>query len=73
VSAASAERCELTVHDLAGRRVRTLFAGMLAPGERSFAWNGGDEVGAAVGPGVYFARLVREGAPAVTIRVLRVR
>ena len=73
MSAATAERCEVAIHDLAGRRVRTLFVGTIGPGERRFAWNGADERGAAVGAGVYFVRLVREGAPAVTMRVLRVR
>jgi len=73
LSAVTAARAELAIHDLAGRRVRTLFTGTIEPGERRFAWNGTDERGTAVGPGVYFARLVREGAPAVTIRILRVR
>lgn len=73
ISAAAAGHCELTIHDLAGRRVRTLFAGEIGPGDRRVAWNGADDRGAAVGAGVYFARLVREGAPAITMRVLRVR
>ena len=73
VSVPSAERCELAIHDLAGRRVRTLFAGTLDPGTRRFTWSGTDERGAAVEPGVYFARLARQGSAAVTLRILRVR
>jgi hypothetical protein len=47
---------QLTVHDLAGRRVATLASGRQPAGRRDFTW-----VGAGVRDGVYFVRLTVEG------------
>ncbi len=48
----------LTVHDAAGRRVRTLVDGTLVQAGRHAApWDGRDDAGRAVGSGVYFCRL----------------
>ena len=52
----------LTVHDLAGRRVRILAAGtVLDAGHREFVWNGRDDAGRPVGSGVYLYRLAVPG------------
>ncbi len=51
----------LTVFDVAGRRVRTLAHGTLAAGHHTLAWDGADEQGARVTPGVFFVRLVAAG------------
>ena len=48
----------LTVHDSAGRLVRRLLDGALAAGPHSVRWDGRDESGARVAPGVYFMNLV---------------
>lgn len=49
---------QLTIHDLAGRVVRTLVAGQLvAAGVHEVPWNGRDDAGRAVAAGVYFYRL----------------
>lgn len=49
---------DLAVYDVAGRRVRSLFAGRVAAGVRHRAlWDGRDERGAALASGVYFYRL----------------
>ncbi len=45
------------VLDLRGRRVRTLWSGLLAAGDHHLAWDGLDEQGRAVASGVYLARL----------------
>jgi hypothetical protein len=66
-------RARLALYDLAGRRVRSLFEGELPAGESRVRWDGAGDQGAAVGAGVYFARLEREGAPSITTRVLRLR
>ncbi len=66
-------RLQLAIYDLDGRRVRALFTGSIARGERRFAWNGADDLGHAVRPGVYFARARRDEGATVTIRVLRVQ
>lgn len=47
---------DLTVHDLAGRRVTTLAHGRLGAGRREFTWDG-----AGARDGVYFVRLTVDG------------
>ncbi len=54
-------RAELAVHDVAGRRVATvLSAERLGAGRHAAAWDGRDDAGRVVTPGVYFARLVTD-------------
>ncbi len=48
---------ELVVVDPAGRRVRTLVDEELESGPHAAEWNGRDEGGTALAPGLYFARL----------------
>ena len=46
------------VYDVAGRVVRTLIdSDIQAPGEHSVAWDGRNEKGTRVSPGIYFSRL----------------
>ena len=45
------------VFDLAGRRVRTLFAGERGGGSFSAAWDGADAAGRRVPPGIYLFRV----------------
>lgn len=47
----------LAVFSADGRRVATLLSGIRPAGEHAALWRGTDESGAAVAPGVYFARL----------------
>ncbi len=47
----------LTVYDPAGRRVRTLWRGVLAEGHHVLAWDGRDEGGRPVAAGSYLLRL----------------
>lgn len=69
---ARAGRVTVTIHDVAGRAVRTLDAGVLPAGTHDLAWDGRDFAGAPVAPGIYLARLGAGGADAVTrIVVLR--
>lgn len=58
---AAAEHVVLDVFDVAGRRVRRLVDGILAPGEQHVAWDGRNEAGAVVSPGVYFGRIDHDG------------
>lgn len=47
-----------TVHDAAGRSIRTLLAGVVTPaGPVALRWDGRDEAGAAVPSGVYYCRI----------------
>lgn len=53
----AAGRATLRIHDAAGRLVRTLRDGAGAAGPDAATWDGRDERGARVAPGLYFARL----------------
>lgn len=48
---------ELTVHDVLGRRVATVFDGLVGPGRHEMRWNGRAANGVEVGAGVYVVRL----------------
>ncbi len=54
---ARAGRCELVVHDLRGRVVRTLVAGDLSVGRHEARWDGHDTAGRRVPSGTYMVRL----------------
>jgi flagellar hook assembly protein FlgD len=48
---------EVSVFDVNGRRVRTLLTAAQGPGRHSVIWDGCDESGRRVSPGIYFYRL----------------
>jgi hypothetical protein len=52
-----AEHVHLAVYDLDGRRVRTLTDRPLDAGTHQLTWDGCNEEGAPLAPGVYFVRL----------------
>ena len=55
-------RCELTVHDVRGRLVRTLVAGDLAAGRHQARWDGLDDRNQQAPSGIYMVRLqTRQG------------
>jgi C1A family cysteine protease len=56
-SVPSAQRVRITVHDVRGRTVRLLVEGSSPAGVHSATWNGRDDSGTAVAPGIYFIRL----------------
>jgi hypothetical protein len=47
----------IEVFDVSGRRVRTLLAESRGPGTHTAVWNGLDESGREVSPGIYFYKL----------------
>jgi hypothetical protein len=53
----TSEDVTLSVYDILGRNVNTLYSGTLAAGNHSITWNGTDESGDVVSTGVYFYRL----------------
>jgi len=57
-SLATRGSAELAIYSVDGRRVRTLARGIREPGEYSVKWDGRDDGGVGVAPGVYYARLV---------------
>ena len=48
---------EISVYDVYGRKVRTLLAGTQEPGRYIAVWDGCDDGGREVSPGIYFYRL----------------
>jgi len=59
-------RLQVEIHDVAGRLVRTIDAGVRPAGAHELTWDGRDDAGVPVAPGVYLARLAAGGAAAVT-------
>lgn len=67
-----AGRVTITVHDVAGRSVKTLARNVWREaGIHVATWDGRDDAGRLVAPGVYFERVQALGALATT-RVVRV-
>jgi hypothetical protein len=63
---------EVTIHDLAGRLVKTVARGMFDAGYESAHWDGSDERGGAVRSGVYFLSATTGGrTTGVKIVVMR--
>lgn len=62
----------LAIHDVTGRRVRTIEAAELAAGPHEIVWDGRDDDGRALASGVYLARMQAGGETAVA-RVIRLR
>jgi len=58
---ARAGHATLRVYDAAGRRVATLLDAVVAAGDHTVAWNGTDERGGRVAPGVYVCELAAAG------------
>lgn len=54
---ARADRGDLSVFDLSGRRVRTIKSGAIEAGVHRFNWDGRDDHGQPAAAGVYFVRL----------------
>ncbi|MBK9471437.1 MAG: CapA family protein [bacterium] len=65
---------EVAVHDLAGRRVRILYAGPLESGRlHGLSWDGADDRGRPLASGVYFCRATADGRPAPALKLTLVR
>jgi len=58
----------VAVYDVDGRVVRTLVDHNIGPGKYLVEWDGMDDVGFAVPPGIYFCRV--EGAREVDVEKL---
>jgi hypothetical protein len=54
-------KVSLTVYNVLGRRIKTLFDGHQSPGIHSVSWDGRDENGQVLSSGIYFYRLQADG------------
>jgi subtilisin family serine protease len=63
---------EASVHDVAGRQIRTLAHGIRLEGEQRLEWNGLDDHGQAASSGIYFVR-VRAGEREEVRKIARLR
>mgnify|MGYP001026372485 CR=1 FL=1 len=63
-----ASEVEISIHDVAGRRVRRVDPGVLSAGEHAFTWTGRDARGRTVSTGVYLVHVRAAG----TTRTLKV-
>lgn len=70
-SLADGVKGDLSVHDLSGRRVATLFRGTGSGGMLEAVWSGQDDAGSQLASGVYFVRLASEGQPAQAQKIIR--
>jgi hypothetical protein len=59
------------IHDVAGRLVRSLDAGICGPGRHEVVWDGTDDRGNTVAGGVYYCRITN--SPDATARLVLVR
>jgi len=51
----------ITVYNLKGQKVKTLTHQKYTKGDHTVSWDGQDENGIQVGPGVYFYKLALDG------------
>ncbi len=72
VSGPESQPVRVGVYDVAGRQVRALAGGLMAPGRYESRWDGRNDTGGNVGGGIYFVRVVA-GGKQVAFRVLYLR
>jgi flagellar hook assembly protein FlgD len=51
------QEVELSLYNLKGQKVRTLYQGILNGGEHKLIWDGKDNNGRTVSSGIYFAKI----------------
>ena len=68
----AAGSARLTVHDVAGRRIATVWDGAAPEGRTHARWDGRDESGRPVAAGAYFARL-ESGGEVRTEKIVRIK
>lgn len=66
------EPCEVgfSVHDVKGNRIAMLYAGYCESGRHERAWDGRDQAGRSVAPGIYFIRMKAPGFTAARKMIL---
>ncbi len=70
---ASPARVRLTVYNVLGQKIRSLFDGLVAAGRHRIRWDGTDDGGHQLSTGVYYCRWTVDGNPAGVSRLLLLR
>jgi len=70
-SLAKSSQVEISIYNLKGQLVRTLFKGTLNKGEHALTWEGSDDTGRQVGSGLYLLQLKMEGRKAISRKVIK--
>jgi predicted outer membrane repeat protein len=73
ISASRAGAVTLAVYDVHGRRLRTLWNGVMEAGRHSVVWEGIDERGGMAPTGIYLVRLERVGDSPRSVKVILTR
>ncbi len=68
----SEAQIRVAVYDMLGKHIRTLIDRIHPAGEFDVPWDGNDEYGQPVPPGVYFGVLVSEGVTVRSVKVIKV-
>ncbi len=69
----TAENVELVIYDAAGRQVRVLVCGLFGAGQHRITWDGENEAGQSLAPGVYFARICAGRTEQQSQRLVRIQ
>lgn len=63
----------IAVHDILGKRIKVLFEGEHAQGRYDIYWDGKDETGNPVIPGIYICSLFSEDSYVTSVKVVKVQ
>lgn len=61
------------IYDLLGKKVRTIYSGVLEPVRHWFKWNGRDDLGRSLASGLYFYRLIVSGNVQFTGKMILIK
>lgn len=62
----------ISIYDITGRKVRTLWSGFKSAGIHLFRWDGNDDAGIPVGSGIYFCR-INSGSSSKTYKITYIK
>ncbi len=65
-------RIRISVYDLLGKPIRTLFEGIHPKGNYDVPWDGNDETGKPVIPGMYICVLFSENVAVKSVKVIKI-
>jgi hypothetical protein len=67
------QQVNLSIYNLLGRHVQTLFRGQQGPGQYSIMWYGRDKSGVSVASGIYFVHMTTSAGEVQTKKVMLLR